>query len=89
MIAAYSVDSLINSNKCFLFSAKQFLVTLTIFIVLQSSNSCGKNQATNIRVIQIYKLQPSCQRGFGVRSTDLNPAECEILILRHPDWLLF
>ena len=24
-----------------------------------------------------------------VRSTDLNPAECKILPLRHPDWLLF
>ena len=27
-------------------------------------------------------------RGSNVRSTDLNPAECEILPLRHIDWLL-
>ena len=36
------------------------------------------------------KLHPSFQRGFGVSTTELNAAECKILLLRHIDllWLL-
>ena len=53
------------------------------------SRECALSYIGRTHIECVLSLQPSCQRGFGVRFTDLNLAECEILLLRHPDWLLF